>query len=106
MILILNKSRDVINIEFVNRVVHEYFSCIDGEFMTAREVSELFRHCICVVLGLSTQITPRFSELAKLVVNHLRVLKGWPSFSSEHDKCSCLEIFVHAMEAARGGVIA
>lgn len=97
MTLILNR----VDMSFVNRVVHEYFDCVSGELMTAREVSELFRYSICVVLGLHTQITPKFQELSKLVVNHLKEVKGWPVLNSDKDKYNCLEIFVHAMEATR-----
>jgi len=93
----------MVNRQFVDIVVKEYLDIISGVSLTGREVSEMFRYCICRILNLDTQIAIHLEELSKLVINRLSSLKGWPALRTEEERCAYLEVFVHVMEAVREG---
>ncbi len=101
MAVLVGKPKIAVNMKFVDRVVREYFNTIQGVSLTGKEVSELFRYCVCVILSLDSRIAPSLEELSKLVINKLDSLDGWPVLVTRTERCTLLEVFVHVMESVR-----
>lgn len=72
--MLFKKSKEDINMKFVHKIVKAYFECLrNGNFkLNYSEISELLRHSMCKLLGLSSNgYNCKIENYSDIVVNHL-----------------------------------
>ena len=96
-------TSSVTNMEFVRKCVYEYFLAVEDIPLTGCEVSEIFRHSMCKLLGLNSQSsTELVGEVADIVISRLRPLVSRYNLSADIEyRQGVLEACVHTMEMSR-----
>lgn len=104
--MLLKKAKLDINMKFVNDIVTNYFTILRGSNfqLNCSEISELLRHSMCRLLGLSSNgYTCKIEKYSDIVVESLSdVIKKYNlnEMTDEYKK-GLLEACVHCMEMSR-----
>lgn len=104
--MLLKKAKLDINMRFVNDIVTTYFKTLRGSNfrLNCSEISELLRHSMCRLLGLSSNgCTYKIEKYSNTVVESLSdIIKKYnlDEMSDEYKK-GLLEACVHCMELSR-----
>lgn len=85
----------------VDRIVREYFKCVRGigVDLSCSEITELFRHSLCVILGLDSM--PSSVKIGSLTSTVVRALSGVVMSVRIADKAALLEACVTCMDMSR-----
>ena len=104
--IFIKKTKEDINMKFVDEVVRAYFSCLKSKdfVLSASEISELLRHSMCKLLSLESKgASSKIENYSKFIVNSLcGILKSYNIDEMSDDyKKGLLEACVHCMEMSR-----
>lgn len=104
--MFFKKSKEDVNMKLVDLIVKSYFACLRSNniILNYSEISELLRHSMCKLLGLSSNgYSCKIENYSDIVVNHLvNETKTFNISEMTNDyKKGLLEACVHCMEMSR-----